>query len=363
MMPLGLFQATTGLVNNTLVNNFLDVAKSGAQKMIDGNAEEIAALSSMWEAPEGVDYCRACNNRFSSPFKHHCRSCGGIFCDDCSLPGPADNFEKQFVIPPSLIPQDGERIRLCVLCRRAEGPSRVIKDKVRKLLDRDPSRINHANRNLLEKIHDRVAAKVGELLDEEDIQGPCTLRMSRGSFYGENNMTKKNHSNTVAISGYFEILNKSREVVAVKLLVAPDRSTVEFEIPRPTYFAVPPGQAVYSFFHDRDQIQLIVLYQNPHAVDSSSGIVFDTSAPGVRPEKISPCARIDYFQRVRVYMIDCHEKNVLLKYKGGGLVAPRNGSGIGRVGFLGAMQGKRHIEGMLDFNTNVTTVGTRFDID
>jgi lipid-binding SYLF domain-containing protein len=43
-----------------------------------------------------TDFCLFCNKRFdTSTWRHHCRNCGGIFCDDCS--------SERMLIPPSQI--------------------------------------------------------------------------------------------------------------------------------------------------------------------------------------------------------------------------------------------------------------------
>ncbi len=46
-------------------------------------------------------------------------------------------------------------------------------------------------------------------------------------------------------SGYFELINKSSTFCCVKVLLAGGHK--KFEIPRPSYFAIPPGDAVSSY--------------------------------------------------------------------------------------------------------------------
>lgn len=38
-----------------------------------------------WEQDEAVTICKICNKDFNvARRKHHCRRCGGIFCNECS---------------------------------------------------------------------------------------------------------------------------------------------------------------------------------------------------------------------------------------------------------------------------------------
>jgi hypothetical protein len=110
---------------------------------------------------------------------------------------------------------------------------------------------------------------------------------------------------------------------------------------------------MYGFFNKKTMIHLFLLFGNPNSISRESAMIYDTTAHGVHPEKISPCARIDNFQRVKVFKFNATEKNILLKYKGDGMMASRVGNAIGRVGLLGRLQGRRFAEGKLDYSTNV----------
>ncbi len=40
----------------------------------------------LWELDKEVDRCRCCAIQFTlSVRRHHCRSCGGIYCADCTV--------------------------------------------------------------------------------------------------------------------------------------------------------------------------------------------------------------------------------------------------------------------------------------
>lgn len=116
---------------------------------------------------------------------------------------------------------------------------------------------------------------------------------------------------------------------------------------------MPPRECLYGFFNKKSAVHLFLLFGNPNDISKECAMVYDTTAHGVHPEKISPCARIDNFQRAKVLKFNTSEKNVLLKYKGDGMVIPRQGNAIERVGLVGRLQGRRYAEGKLDYNTNV----------
>ncbi len=118
-------------------------------------------------------------------------------------------------------------------------------------------------------------------------------------------------------------------------------------------YLVPPRECIYGFFNKRCVMHLLILYGNPNDISRESAIVYDTTAHGVHPEKISACARIDNFTKAKVLKFNAADKNVLLKYKGDGMIVPRVGNSMGRVGLIGRLQGRRYAEGKLDYSTNI----------
>lgn len=78
---------------------------------------------------------------------------------------------------------------------------------------------------------------------------------------------------------------------------------------------------------------------------------------------ISPCAIISNFKHFIIYRIPCRGCNILLKYKGDGILEPRLGTSIARVGLFSSvtniMTGKHGKSGnkhMLDMNTNIQKI-------
>ena len=61
------------------------------------NLEETVeeSLGKLWEDIESVNKCRHCLEDFALPFlkrKHHCRQCGGVFCNEC-CPKPNNTID------------------------------------------------------------------------------------------------------------------------------------------------------------------------------------------------------------------------------------------------------------------------------
>lgn len=336
------------------------------EKILDGQtANEVATFSSLWEIPEPVEYCRGCENKFSTR-KHHCRSCAGVFCDDCCPSIVPNSSFEQALIPSTLQIAQGQPVRICQGCRRGECPSRNLIDLVRKRLDDElqaaAAQSSTSSLTTLEKLQHKMALKVSEIIGKlGDDEGPGSrhlglyqIKLHRGSFYGENGLVRKaGTARAVAMSGYFEFYNKSKEVVALKLIQSTENAL--FELPRPSYIAVAPGDAVYAFFEPAsvESLDLIVLCDNPNPIPRDRAILYDTRAHGAHPERISPCARINENCRALAYHIDCRGKNVVLKYKGNGAVLPREGNAAQRVGVLGWIQNRRYAENLLDLSTNI----------
>lgn len=92
--------------------------------------DELATFSSLWEIPEPVEFCRGCENRFILR-KHHCRSCAGVFCDDCAPSVVLASSFEHGLLPQSLNIPEGQPVRICQGCRRGECPSRDLIEVIR----------------------------------------------------------------------------------------------------------------------------------------------------------------------------------------------------------------------------------------
>jgi hypothetical protein len=139
-----------------------------------------------WEEDSTVNRCRYCGTEFNLTIrKHHCRGCGGIYCENC-----APNNQLLIGIP--------ERVRACVGCRFGETPG----DKIRAL------------------------AKELELADNQENPArpfpfnPPPFPVIDGSLYGdEEEATFKRGDGCAAHpAGYFQITNKTDSIFALKIV-------------------------------------------------------------------------------------------------------------------------------------------------
>jgi hypothetical protein len=111
-----------------------------------------------------------------------------------------------------------------------------------------------------------------------------------------------------------------------------------------------------------ETLELILLHNNPNPIPKDQRLVYNTRAKNVKSSgDISDCAKVELFQDVAFFVIDCASRNVLLKYKGGEDVLPRRGSALRRVGLLNWIANRRFAEGLIDYNTNVDDGDVRLD--
>jgi hypothetical protein len=221
-----------------MLGSFVKSAKklAEAQELRADEAAEDGILEedrpAYWEPQENVGFCRECDSKFDIKgkyFKHHCRQCGGVFCQDC------------------LVFDSGKKI--CLSCKRGETPGEYLMMQAQAKLDSDPARkqSKHKHKRIIEqnvtKIKNIVSiAKDGTELEEATVSAlPAArrLRLRYGSLYGEDGHDAPPASlrnSTLPISGYFEFLNKSsHEVCCVKLL-RPGGDCL-YEAARPSYIA------------------------------------------------------------------------------------------------------------------------------
>jgi hypothetical protein len=195
-----------------------------------------------WEPQEHVEHCRNCDVKFDIKvkrlWKHHCRDCGGVVCEDCLL-------------------LDGSR-KICIGCKRGEAAGEIIASAVQAQLEDDPKRT--ASKLKAKRIIDNglvqmkniiSVAKDGTEIEEATVgMLPASRRvtLSYGSLYGEDGRDvapSPGAASSLPLSGYFEIFNKSPEVFCVKLLL-PGGDHV-FETPRPSFCAGIPMLLYFKF--------------------------------------------------------------------------------------------------------------------
>jgi hypothetical protein len=124
---------------------------------------------------------------------------------------------------------------------------------------------------------------------------------------------------------------------------------------------VPPGECMSGEFDSSiGHLELILLHNNPFHIRKNQRLVYDTRAKGVLAGDISDCAKVELFQDVAYYIVQSRNKNILLKYKGGENIVPRNGNSISRIGLYNWWTGRRYGVGLIDYNTNTSSIELDF---
>lgn len=193
----------------------------------------------LWEESEHVNLCRGCLENFQMPFikcKHHCRRCGGIFCDEC-CPKPEEEIRKSGQTKGTRLSKSSN-IRICQGCKRGETPSTDIQDLVKAQLEaalkkkKPPVDDIEVTLKKVGKMANKVANSLG--IQVSDLQPSIPLILHRKKKYDDN---KAGNSDAIhpPTSGYFEFTNKSTAVCCIKVLKSGGNR--KFEVPRPSYYA------------------------------------------------------------------------------------------------------------------------------
>lgn len=345
----------------------------------------------LWEQNENCPNCRSCKAPFIAPIrtKHHCRHCASLYCIDCLILTEV-NENSVSKAAGKITETSSCEIKICLGCLRGESPGPEIREHVLSALQaaikkktKRPNTLTEAREkaatkgnNASAQFHEAAAAQakqkhldaqpkeksalekfgysIGDslgVLGPSEEQASSQLPLGRGVLYG------KGIGETPPICGYFEFTNKSSQVCCIKLLVRGGNTL--FEVPRPSYWAIPPHETVNATFEgSQQQLELLVLFNNP--VSPEGSMVFDTRARGwggaPSPDKISPCAQVGKFLSYKMFKLNCENANCLLKYKGNGVVETRRGDGVGRIGLFAKLSGKRWAKGEIDYNTNISSV-------
>ena len=168
--------------------------------------------------------------------------------------------------------------RICDGCKRMETPGEDIREAIKQQLISEIARLEKrsrkkearerpAIRNQFEETMDRasmnIAVKVADAIGKAgmEIAPVVPLLLHRGFAFstneGEENdeydRPERMHGTTPPSSGYLEITNKSSVFFCIKILCSGGRDSnrLKFEVPRPSFIAVPPGGTVHAFFDDK----------------------------------------------------------------------------------------------------------------
>ena len=353
--------------------------------------KDAAVLQELWEPSENCSVCRDCQLQFIAPVrtKHHCRGCGSVYCQSCLAEVEIDSSSVSRGVARKLDVKEPSTVKLCKGCVRGDAPGEEICNQVLTLLQaaskkskskggtsslaeararalnktssagggsssyhdsssaaKRTAENNSKEKSALERLGTTLGDTLGVLAPSDD-QPSTHIQLSRGVEYGGGRGSEP------PLAGYFELTNKSRKVVAVKLLVKGGNPL--FEAARPSYTAVAPGESVNGHFSSAQEgLELIVLTGNPHALGSPLSI--DTRKPNAHVDRISDAAKIPQFKEFNMFRMTCTKANCLLKVKDGGIVEARVGDSVGRIGIFAKLQGKRWRKGELDYNTNISAV-------
>jgi hypothetical protein len=136
------------------------------------------------------------------------------------------------------------------------------------------------------------------------------------------------------------------------LNISNNASNSIWEIARPSYIAVPPNIFISGRFESDkvDYLEIFILVDNANVNDANE-CFYDTKGS----MKVSKCAKVELFEKIICFRIKAHGRNVMLKYKGSGILEARKGSSVKRVGVFNKLIGAKspNDESALDFSTNI----------
>jgi len=291
----------------------------------DTKNEELGKDFFMWEKDKQRTTCRTCNSQFTMVNRrHHCRLCGGLFCENCA---------------PSNVTIGSEvHDRVCNGCFRREVPGA----KLRSLVE---TRLSTLRPDGLDAAVDLMQ-----------------IPLIYGSDYEPTNSPKKGSNLPAPSSNYFELINKSSTFCAVKLLILTEKEHLSdhdiwWEMPRASYVPLPPNELIHADISmialacERFAVYLFILHGNPNIIPGDvSTIAYNTRAP----IKVAACAAVENFWECAVYKISCKGRNALLKLKDNAAVELRAGNSLDRKGLIARIAGSAKTEAELDFSTNIS---------
>lgn len=310
-----------------------------AKALRDAKNEKFCNEFFLWELDEEVTFCRDCKKTFSVALRrHHCRNCGGVFCDECTMKD---------------VELEGNKLdRCCKGCLRHETPGENVRVAIEKSLSifdtRGKRKVTAYN----------IALNYGSAFEETTSSSP---RKEPSSPRKESSSPRKDSAASgrpdAPTSGYFELVNKLGLFCCIKIVTGGDGGDVStlWEVARPSYKAVPPNGVVHGYFDPSlPFIDVLILMGNPHSPEHDT--IYDSVN---NPGKVSKCAMVENFRRYLAFRVESSGRNVMLKFKGETFLEPRVGNSVGRVGILGKLGMKGEDSKDLNFETNVTSSAIR----
>lgn len=286
----------------------------------------------MWEADSNRATCRICNAAFGTFLRrHHCRMCGGIFCEPCT----ATNVRIG----------DEDYDRACAGCLKGEVPG----NRIRGVVETKMKTFQKISPDYIFTLRS-IPLEIGSAF-----QRTPTSPVRSGSSSPTPSTPTAKPARSAPSRGYFEFVNKTSSFCAVKVMIGGQESDFDttWEIPRASYVPVPPLEIVSGDFGDADTMELFILFANLNPIPEDTRLVsYQTGSM----RKVSPCAAVENFHNAAVYRITCSGCNVLLKFKGDGMVEIRAGNSLERNGLTALIFGKKSggNESHLDFDTNIS---------
>lgn len=280
----------------------------------------------LWEHDNDIPLCRQCFSKFSLVLrKHHCRGCGSIYCENClkskvNLSSNGNNNSINEILDWA-----------CQGCIDAKTPGEQIKQIIE---------------NKLNSIAKSSTTRIM----------PLPIELIKGSKFENIVLEVSKVSSFIPKEGYFEFYNKTDNATcALKLLTS--GSDVYWETPRPTYILVPPQHVVHAEFDPTlSGLDMILILNYPvQLLETANHLNKDYSS-----------IKINKFQDVIIYKINSKNKNVLLKYKGEGLVEIRKGGSFKLPSFLKFFKTsltKKNAASSkaFDFSTNIIKIEKVYD--
>jgi hypothetical protein len=263
----------------------------------------------LWEVDHERNQCRYCFEFFTFFYrKHHCRSCGGIYCLNCCY---------------------GTALK-CKYCLLGLSPSNSLLEAYKSISQSAVTSI------LLNVQRESLKLEYGSLYDNNFIRPLGEIAHRSGYFQITNRSTGSSSSVSTLSVGVTSSSSSSSsprvKCCAVKLL--PEGCHLYHEIFRPPYLPLPPKESLYTLLNPSHKfIYLILLFDNPFPPppsppdsEETGAIIYQRHRVHGGPD-LSPCTAPKFFKRFLVYKIACGGKNVLVKYTDDDKVEVRDGQG------------------------------------